>query len=243
MTDISEIRPYDKNKPKKAQVSEMFNNIAPKYDFLNHLLSMGIDKIWRRKVINLIKPLKPKIILDVATGTGDLALALTKVKPEKIIGIDISSGMLEKAKIKTADKHLSDIIEYIEGDAENLPFEDNYFDVITVAFGVRNFETLNKGLKELNRVLKPNGKLFILEFSKPQNPLMRKLYFFYFYNVLPTIGKIVSKDSRAYTYLPESVSVFPDGNIFLGILNENGFKNLICKPLTFGISSIYSASK
>lgn len=243
MTDISEIRPYDKNKPKKAQVSEMFNNIAPKYDFLNHLLSMGIDKIWRRKVINLIKPLKPKVILDVATGTGDLALALTKVKPEKIIGIDISSGMLEKAKIKTADKHLSDIIEYIEGDAENLPFEDNYFDVITVAFGVRNFETLNKGLKELNRVLKPNGKLFILEFSKPQNPLMRKLYFFYFYNVLPTIGKIVSKDSRAYTYLPESVSVFPDGNVFLGILNENEFKNLICKPLTFGISSIYSASK
>lgn len=243
MTDISEIRPYDKNKPKKAQVSEMFNNIAPKYDFLNHLLSMGIDKIWRRKVINLIKPLKPKIILDVATGTGDLALALTKVQPEKIIGIDISSGMLEKAKIKTADKHLSDIIEYIEGDAENLPFEDNYFDVITVAFGVRNFETLNKGLKELKRVLKPNGNLFILEFSKPQNPLMRKLYFFYFYNVLPTIGKIVSKDSRAYTYLPESVSVFPDGNVFLGILNENGFKNLICKPLTFGISSIYSASK
>jgi demethylmenaquinone methyltransferase/2-methoxy-6-polyprenyl-1,4-benzoquinol methylase len=243
MTDISEIRPYDKNKPKKQQVSEMFNNIAPKYDFLNHLLSMGIDKIWRRKVINLIKPLKPKIILDVATGTGDLALALTQVNPDKIIGLDISPGMLEKAKIKTANKQLSNIIEYMEGDAENLPFEDNYFDVITVAFGVRNFETLNKGLKELRRVLKPNGKLFILEFSKPQNPIMRKLYFFYFYNVLPTIGKIVSKDSRAYTYLPESVSVFPDGNVFLGILKENGFKNLICKPLTFGISSIYTASK
>lgn len=243
MTDISEIRPYDKNQPKKQQVSEMFNNIAHRYDFLNHLLSMGIDKIWRRKVINLIKPLKPKIILDVATGTGDLALALAKVNPEKIIGLDISTGMLEKAKMKSKNAQLSQLIEFKEGDAENLPFEDNSFDVITVAFGVRNFETLSKGLKELLRVLKPSGKLFILEFSKPSNPIMRKLYFFYFYNVLPTIGKLVSKDSRAYTYLPESVSVFPDGNDLLNILNENGFNNLVCKPLTFGISSIYIASK
>lgn len=243
MTDISEIRPYDKNQPKKQQVSEMFNNIAHRYDFLNHLLSMGIDKIWRRKVINLIKPLKPKIILDVATGTGDLALALAKVNPEKIIGLDISTGMLEKAKMKSKNAQLSQLIEFKEGDAENLPFEDNSFDVITVAFGVRNFETLSKGLKELIRVLKPSGKLFILEFSKPSNPIMRKLYFFYFYNVLPTIGKLVSKDSRAYTYLPESVSVFPDGNDLLNILKENGFNNLVCKPLTFGISSIYIASK
>lgn len=243
MTDISEIRPYDKNQPKKQQVSEMFNNIAHRYDFLNHLLSMGIDKIWRRKVINLIKPLKPKIILDVATGTGDLALALAKVNPEKIIGLDISTGMLEKAKIKSKNAQLSQLIEFKEGDAENLPFEDNSFDVITVAFGVRNFETLSKGLKELLRVLKPSGKLFILEFSKPSNPIMRKLYFFYFYNVLPTIGKLVSKDSRAYTYLPESVSVFPDGNDLLNILKENGFNDLVCKPLTFGISSIYIASK
>lgn len=221
----------------------MFNNIAHKYDFLNRSLSMGIDIIWRKKAIAQLKELKPKTILDVATGTGDVALEAMSLKPEKIIGIDISVGMLELGKQKIAKRQLSDKIEMVVGDSENLPFEDNKFDAVTVAFGVRNFENLLKGLKEINRVLRPGGKLVVLEFSQPKAFPVKQLYWFYFNNILPLFGKMLSKDDSAYTYLPESVKAFPDGADFLNVMTKAGFQSNTSKTLTFGISSIYTGLK
>lgn len=228
---------------KKEQVAKMFDNISQNYDFLNHFLSLGIDKGWRRKAIELLKPLQPKKILDVATGTGDFALMALTLNPDKIIGIDISEGMLEMGRKKILQKNLSDKVELVKGDSENIPFEENNFDAITVAFGVRNFENLEKGLAEIYRVIKPGGMVVVLEFSKPRKFPFRQLYNFYFKNVLPKIGKIVSKDNAAYTYLPASVEAFPDGQEFVGILEKIGFKNISCKTLTFGISSIYTGRK
>lgn len=235
----------DKNseQSKKDQVEEMFNKISPRYDLLNHLLSANIDKLWRKNTIKKLKPSHPKLILDVATGTGDFAIAATKINGSKVIGIDISEGMLEVGRKKIEKKKLSDKIELIKADSENLPFENNKFDAVIVGFGVRNFETLKKGLAEINRVLKPGGVFYVLEFSKPDKSPFKQMYQFYFTKILPFIGGMVSKDSRAYTYLPESVNEFPDGDKFLTILAEVGFINNKCFKQTFGIATIYEAHK
>ncbi|MGQ1910430.1 bifunctional demethylmenaquinone methyltransferase/2-methoxy-6-polyprenyl-1,4-benzoquinol methylase UbiE [Marinifilum sp. RC60d5] len=238
------VNPYkDLDKGKKAQVALMFNNIARKYDLLNHLLSMGIDKLWRRKAVKLLKPLQPKQILDIATGTGDFALANLKLNPDKVIGIDISTEMLAVGRKKIAKKNLSHKIELFEGDSENIQFEDNSFDAITVAFGVRNFENLEKGLQEMNRVVRPGGKVVVLEFSKPRNFPVKQIYNFYFFKILPFWGKMVSKDASAYTYLPESVDAFPDGEAFLKIYERCGFIETRQIKLSFGIASIYVGTK
>lgn len=228
---------------KKEQVATMFNNISKKYDFLNHFLSLGIDIIWRKKSIKLLKELQPQIILDIATGTGDFAIEALSLNPTKIIGIDISEGMLAVGKEKMKQKGVDHIIDLQLGDSENLLFDSNYFDAYTVGFGVRNFENLEKGLSEMLRVLKPNGRAVILEFSKPKAFPVKQLYHFYFNRILPSIGNLISKDNAAYTYLPESVNAFPEGDEFVQILNKLGYKNVQAIPLMFGISSIYTATK
>src|SRR6478735_1190646 len=228
---------------KKTQVAQMFNSIAGKYDFLNHFLSAGVDIYWRKKAIGLLKKSAPKQILDIATGTGDFAIEALNVNPDKITGIDISEGMLAVGREKLIKKGLSGKIELLSGDSENLQFEANKFDAVTAAFGVRNFENLEKGLSEMNRVLKPGGRVVILEFSKPTAFPMKQAYNFYFKNILPVFGKMISKDQAAYTYLPESVQAFPDGKAFLNILEKVGFKNTQWQSLTFGICSIYTGIK
>ena len=239
-----EVKPYNESDSKKRQVSTMFNRIAPYYDFLNRLLSLGIDTVWRKKAIKQLGKDDAKVILDVATGTADLALeASRQLNPEKIIGLDISNEMLEVGREKIKRKRLSELITLQEGDSENLPFSDNTFDAITVAFGVRNFENLEKGLKEMYRVMKPGGKVVILEFSRPQIFPFKQLYNFYFRNILPAIGKLTSKDPKAYRYLYESVQAFPDGDAFLSILENLGYKSNRCIPLTLGVCSIYTATK
>ncbi len=238
------VLPYkDDAASKKVQVARMFDSISGKYDFLNHFLSLGIDIRWRKKAISLLAKEKPKMILDVATGTGDFAIEALKLNPDKIIGVDISEGMLEVGRKKMKANGYENVIELRSGDSENLPFEENKFDAVIVAFGVRNFENLEKGLAEIFRVLKPNGRAVVLEFSKPVTFPMKQLYSIYFNAILPKIGKVVSHDSSAYTYLPESVQAFPDGENFLSVLSKLGYKNATCKPLTFGISSLYTATK
>jgi demethylmenaquinone methyltransferase/2-methoxy-6-polyprenyl-1,4-benzoquinol methylase len=222
----------------------MFNNISGTYDFLNHLLSAGIDIIWRKKAIKELVSTKPKHILDVATGTGDFAFeALQILKPEKIIGVDISEGMLEIARQKINKRNLNKQFEVKLGDSEKLLFNDNAFDAITVAFGVRNFENLEQGLADMFRVLKPGGKAVILEFSKPRVFPVKQLYNFYFKYITPAVGKVFSKDSSAYTYLPESVAAFPDGQKFTALMQKLGYQNTKHRPLTFGICSIYTGTK
>ncbi len=240
----NEVKPYTEQGNKKGQVSTMFNRIAPYYDFLNRFLSLGIDTIWRKKAIDLLQSEQPKLILDVATGTADVALETVKrLQPDKVIGIDISTEMLEIVKKKIKKRGLDTVIELQEGDSENLPFADNTFDAITVAFGVRNFENLEKGLTEMRRVLKDNGKLVVLEFSKPSVFPIKQMFNLYFKYILPTIGRLTSKDPRAYSYLYESVQAFPDGDDFVNILSKTGYKSNQCKPLTLGICSIYSGQK
>lgn len=221
----------------------MFDNISHRYDLLNHLLSFGIDRFWRKKAIRLLKPNHPKSILDIATGTGDFAIAALRLHPEYIIGIDISQGMIEQGKQKMIRKKLNDRIDLQHGDSENLAFEDNKFDAVIVAFGVRNFEQLDRGLSEMYRVLVKNGTAVILEFSRPAHFPFKQIYNLYFKNILPLVGRLISRDPSAYTYLPESVQVFPEGDGFLKILSEIGFINTRCIPLTFGISSIYIGTK
>lgn len=236
--------PYKQSKQsKKGQVEEMFDNISPKYDRLNHILSVNIDKIWRRKTIQKLKLYSPKSILDIATGTGDFAIAASKLSDTKITGIDISEGMLNVARQKIAKKNLEKQIEFRKADSENLPFDDVIFDAAIVGFGVRNFENLNKGLSEILRVMKPGGVLFVLEFSKPISTPFKQIYMFYFMRILPFIGRMISKDSSAYSYLPESVNEFPDGERFLTILADVGFVNNECFRQSFGIASIYEAHK
>ncbi|BDD03211.1 bifunctional demethylmenaquinone methyltransferase/2-methoxy-6-polyprenyl-1,4-benzoquinol methylase UbiE [Aureibacter tunicatorum] len=236
--------PYkDQKGSKKEQVADMFNNISKRYDLLNHLLSMGIDIYWRKQAVKILKKHQPELVLDIATGTGDFAIQALDAKPKKIIGVDISEGMLAVGKEKIKKAGLEDKIELRMGDSEKLLFEDNKFDAVIVSFGVRNFENLEKGLSDMFRVLKPGGKLIVIEFSKPKVFPMKQLYNFYFKNILPLIGKIISKDQSAYTYLPESVNAFPDGEKFTGILDKIGYKETLCKPLTFGICSIYTGSK
>lgn len=234
------VTPYNTSESKKKQVADMFNNVAGTYDFLNHFFSLGIDKLWRKKLVRMMGLQKPETILDVATGTGDLAIAEAALHPKKIVGIDISEKMLDAGKSKIS-KYPN--IEFHLGDGENIPFPDDSFDAVSVSFGVRNFENVPKGLLEMRRVLNENGKIYILEFSKPKNELFKKLYYFYFCTVLPFIGKLVSKDSNAYTYLPESVKQFPDGTAFVALMEEAGYKEIKCTTLTFGISTIYTAKK
>ncbi len=236
--------PYKEDtKGKKDQVASMFNNISKNYDLLNHLLSMGIDILWRKKAVKLLKKEQPKQILDIATGTGDFALEALSLRPEKITGVDISEGMLEVGRKKMKERGVDKIIELNVGDSENLQFPDNTFDAVIVSFGVRNFENLEKGLAEMFRVLKPSGSVVIIEFSKPKAFPFKQIFNFYFTSILPQIGKVISKDNSAYTYLPESVQEFPDGDRFIGILQQIGFKQTRCIPLTFGISSIYQGRK
>ena len=221
----------------------MFNNISRRYDMLNHLLSFGVDIIWRKKAIKMLKPYKPQLILDIATGTADFAIEALALNPQKVIGVDISEGMLAVGRKKIAKMGLQDKIELQTGDSEKLLFSDNKFDAIIVSFGVRNFENLEKGLEDMYRVLKPGGTTVIVEFSKPTVFPFKQLYNFYFKYILPLIGKIISKDNAAYSYLPESVQAFPYGDKFLEALKKTGYKNTACRPLTFGISSIYLGQK
>ena len=228
---------------KKEQVAGMFNRIAHRYDFLNHFFSMGIDKGWRKKAISTLTDIQPRKILDIATGTGDLAIAAMVLQPEQVIGVDISEGMMEIGRKKLINKGLSDKIILKYGDSEALPFSDNSFDAITCGYGVRNFEHLEKGLQQMGRVLRPGGKVAILEFSHPKKFPVKQLYRFYFRYILPVLGKSVSKDATAYTYLPESVAAFPEGKAFCTILENCGFKNVKARPLSFGITTLYTGEK
>ncbi|MBX7109814.1 MAG: bifunctional demethylmenaquinone methyltransferase/2-methoxy-6-polyprenyl-1,4-benzoquinol methylase UbiE [Chitinophagales bacterium] len=239
-----EVVPYEKlNLPKKEQVSLMFDRIAFRYDLMNRLLSFGIDTIWRKRMLKMLYKRQPKRILDVATGTADVAIQLAALKPDKITGIDISAEMLHVGQLKLKEKKLDTLISLQQADAENLPFTDNKFDAITVAFGVRNFEDLEKGLKELHRVLKKDGMLVVLEFSKPRITPFRQMFHFYFTYICPMLGEWITHDKMAYTYLHRSVAVFPDGKDFTDLLQKNGFESAQCTPLTFGISSIYTGIK
>jgi demethylmenaquinone methyltransferase/2-methoxy-6-polyprenyl-1,4-benzoquinol methylase len=228
---------------KKEKVEAMFNSIASRYDLLNHILSAGIDYGWRKKVIRLLKAHQPKRILDIATGTGDLAIAAAKLHPEKIVGVDISAGMLEVGRKKIALKKLQYIIELLLADSAALPFADASFDAVTVAFGVRNFENLEKGLKEMYRVLRPGGCLIILEFSQPQHFAVKQLYRLYSRKIMPAVGHLLSKQKAAYEYLPESVASFPFGERMTEIIRSQGFSNTKYTALTFGIASIYEGIK
>lgn len=237
-----QVTPYNTDQSKKTQVEDMFDNIAPKYDLLNHVLSMKIDVLWRNNLVKWMRKDHPKLVLDVATGTGDLAIAVQKGLEAEVVGLDLSQQMLNVGIDKIKKINLSDKITMVKGDAENLTFEDNKFDAVSVAFGVRNFENLEKGLAELRRVVKENGCVFILEFSKVEG-FLGPFYMFYFKNILPQIGKLVSKDNRAYTYLPDSVNAFPFGEKMKQILLDTGFKNVEYKKQSFGIATIYKATK
>jgi len=229
---------------KKEQVADMFDNIAFRYDFLNRFLSAGIDVRWRKEALKQLKSINPKKILDVATGTADVAIMATKLlNPEKVTGIDISDGMLELGRKKVAEQHLGNIIDLVNGDSETINFLDNTFDAVTVSFGVRNFEHLEKGLAEILRVLKPGGKLVVLEFSKPKAPVIKQFYNVYMKIVAPTVGKLFSKNRNAYKYLDESIKKFPEGNNFTQILDSLGYRNTYCKPQSAGICSIYCGEK
>ena len=239
-----QVKPYgDSSKSKKEEVAEMFNNISAKYDFLNHFLSLGIDKLWRKKAVKMLRPVNPTRILDIATGTGDFALESLVLKPTQIVGLDISSGMLEHGRVKMKKKGVDHIITMQQGDSEDIPYEDNYFDGLTVGFGVRNFENLEKGLGEMLRVVRPGGKLIILEFSKPKKFPIKQLFAFYSKNIIPILGKSISKDSNAYTYLPESVAAFPEGKNFENILAKVGYKDISSTLVSGGIATIYAGTK
>lgn len=238
------IKPYDKNGSKAAQVEKMFDHIAPAYDNLNHLLSWGIDKSWRKKAISLLKPFRPQRMMDVATGTGDFAIkACRMLNPKELIGTDISEGMMNVGREKVRQAGLERQISFAKEDCTSLSFPDNSFDAITVAFGVRNFEDLDRGLKEMHRVLTPGGHLVILELSTPEHFPMKQLYALYSKVVIPTLGKFLSKDSSAYTYLPQSIKAFPQGEVMQDIMYRAGFSQVKFKRLTLGICTLYFATK
>jgi demethylmenaquinone methyltransferase/2-methoxy-6-polyprenyl-1,4-benzoquinol methylase len=245
MAEYKKVTPYDSTQEsKKKQVTSMFNKIAPFYDFLNRLLTLRIDVLWRKKAIKLLRKNNPKNILDIATGTADMSIMAAKIlSPKSIIGMDISSEMLRVGQNKVDKKSLSDIITLEIGDSENLKYKDGQFDTIMAAFGVRNFENLEAGLIEMNRVLSIGGTCLILEFSKPRVFPLKQLFNIYFKYILPVIGKLTSKDPKAYEYLYESVQVFPDYDNFTSILKKTGFKDTSYKPLSFGICTIYLAKK
>lgn len=236
------VKPYkDSDLGKKEQVTKMFDTISKNYDGLNRIISLGIDVKWRKKVLEIVGENNPKQILDIATGTGDLAMMMAQLNPERIVGLDISSGMLEVGKEKIANAKLSEKIEMIVGDSEDMPFENNTFDAITVSFGVRNFANLDKGIREIARVLKPSGVLVILETSNPTKFPFLQGYKLYTSFILPIIGKLFSRDKVAYSYLSESANSFPFGVAFNNILQKNGFTNTVDKPVTFGVATIYTA--
>lgn len=238
------VKPYHEEGSKKNQVGQMFNNIAGSYDLLNRTLSLGIDQRWRKKAIAELSGLHPEKVLDVATGTADVALALSNQPGvREVVGVDIAVKMLEIGREKVARRSKTEQITLLEGDSENLPFEDAQFDAATVAFGVRNFENLEKGIGEIGRVLKPGGRLVVLEFSKPRVFPFKQLYQFYFKNILPRLGKRMSKDPKAYQYLYESVQVFPEGEAFLEKMRKQGFGNVKAKSLTLGVCTIYVGDK
>ena len=237
------ITPYKTSEEKKEQVAQMFDNIANRYDFLNSLMSLGIHKGWRKKCVKLIADKKPQVILDVATGTADFAIECAKLNPKKIIGVDISEGMMSHGRVKLKTLKLDSLITLESGNAETLAYSDNTFDAIVVGFGVRNFQNLEKGLSNLYRILKPSGQLVILEFSYPTNILVKAVYTFYFSYITPLIGKLFSKDKRAYSYLTESVKAFPNNQNFVNILNKLNYKNTSFKKLSFGVAAIYKAEK
>ena len=237
-----QVKPYNTDQSKKTEVEDMFDNIAPKYDLLNHVLSMKIDVLWRNTLVKWMNKDAPKLVLDVATGTGDLAIAVQKGTGADVVGLDLSQQMLNVGIDKIKKINLDQKISMQKGDAENLPFEDNKFDAVSVAFGVRNFENLEKGLAELRRVVKENSSVYILEFSKVEG-FLAPFYMFYFKNILPQIGKLVSKDNRAYTYLPDSVNAFPFGEKMKQILLDTGYRKVEYKKLSLGIATIYKATK
>lgn len=239
-----EVKPYSHSeKDRKAQITEMFDNIAPSYDFLNHFLSMGIDILWRKKAIRMLKMKNPERVLDIATGTGDFAFEALSMNPGEVIGLDISPGMLEVGREKIRKRKKEDKIRMDLGESEKLPYPDNFTDAITVGFGVRNFEDLDLGLREMHRVLKPGGRAVILEPSFPQSFPMKQLFGLYFKYILPVLGRLFSKDGHAYTYLPQSVAAFPEGQAFVDICQKAGFRETKWYPLTFGICAMYVLQK
>tara|TARA_B110000037_G_scaffold222406_1_gene297125 strand:+ start:48980 stop:49708 length:729 start_codon:yes stop_codon:yes gene_type:complete len=240
----TKVKPYNKaNASKKEEVEEMFDNISGKYDFLNHFLSLGIDKLWRKKAVKILKEFQPKVIMDMATGTGDFAVEALKLNPERVVGVDISNGMLEVGRKKMKKKGAEKIVEMVQGDSENLTFEDATFDAFTVGFGVRNFQNLDAGLTEMLRVLKPGGIGLILEFSKPKKFPVKQYFKFHSKYIIPTIGKAISKDKAAYKYLPESVAAFPGGQAFMNIMSDVGYNNVKSKIVGGGIATIYYGIK
>ena len=240
----TKVKPYNKaNASKKEEVEEMFDNISGEYDFLNHFLSLGIDKLWRKKAIKILKEFQPKVIMDMATGTGDFAVEALKLNPERVVGVDISNGMLEVGRKKMRKKGVEQIVEMVQGDSENLTFEDATFDAFTVGFGVRNFQNLDAGLTEMFRVLKPGGIGLILEFSKPKKFPVKQYFKFHSKYIIPTIGKAISKDKAAYKYLPESVAAFPEGQAFMNIMSDVGYNNVKSKIVGGGIATIYYGVK
>ena len=238
------VKPYNEEEKKAVQVEKMFDNIAPTYDNLNHILSLGIDKMWRKTAINKLKPFQPKRMMDVATGTGDFAIkACQMLNPDELIGTDISEGMMNVGREKVKQKGLERQISFAKEDCTSLTFPNNRFDAITVAFGIRNFEHLDQGLKEMHRVLTPGGHLVILELSVPVSFPMKQLYGIYSRYVIPTIGKMMSKDNGAYTYLPDSIKAFPQGEVMKEIIRKAGFSEVKFKRLTFGVCTMYFATK
>lgn len=238
------MKPYNEHDPKKEQIEQMFNNIAPKYDLLNHLLSIGIDKLWRRRMISLVRNHSATKILDVATGTGDVAISMArKIERSNIIGYDLSEGMLKVAQMKIEKAKLSSQITLIQGEAEKLPFDSDSFDAVTVAFGVRNFHNLNEGVSQMARVLRSGGALYVLEFSTPKNGVWASIYRLYMHNILPAIGSLISKDKKAYKYLPESVDEFPSVEKFITMMNSVGLKNSRAISLMGGVAHIYIGEK
>lgn len=238
------VTPYGEDSgSKREQIELMFDNIAAKYDFLNRLLSLGIDTIWRKKAIGLLAKYQPKKMADIASGTGDFAFEALKLNPEKVYAIDISEGMLSEGRKKAQKRGLENQIEFIKADSESLPYQDDFFDAMTVGFGVRNFDNLEKGLGEMRRCLRPGGGLAILEPSMPVFFPLKQIFYIYFKYFTPFIGRLISKDKKAYEYLPESVEAFPEGEKFVAILKNVGYQNVVWKPLTFGICSLYLCEK
>ncbi len=238
------INPYDDNRAKTEQVKEMFDSIAPAYDFMNRAMTFGIDKLWRAKAVRMIKAHAPHSILDVATGTGDLAIKLARcLSPDNVTGIDLSEGMIEIGRRKITEAHLDHIISLTTGDCLALPFDDNSFDCVTVAYGVRNFEHLDQGYRQMHRVLNEGGMLCVIELSTPTSPIIKPLYNFYTRFIIPFVGRLISKDVRAYSYLPESIAAVPQGDDMLQLMRNAGFKNCSFKSLTFGTCTIYTAFK
>lgn len=244
MYEQEKIKPYDGNGHKREQVERMFDNIAHSYDLLNHSLSLGIDRRWRRIAIDSLRPFRPRKILDIATGTGDFAiLSARRLQPESVTGADISEGMMEVGRKKVAELGLDKTISFRREDCASLSFRDDTFDAVTVAYGVRNFEDLDKGLREICRVLKPGGHLLIVELSAPRKFPMKQLFSIYAKLIMPTLGKLISKDNSAYTYLPATMAAFPQGEVMQGILRNAGFTEVRFKRFTFGISTMYLATK